>query len=97
MRGPLTTFLAMVLLGTAAMMISCSSEPPREFPNATDEELDQACQALSFVGFDFEAMSDPWTPIAPRRVVEVAAMIDWKYTGPDNARGYCRRRSHVGP
>lgn len=88
-----TTFLAIVVLGTAAMMISCSSEPPREFPNATDEELDEACLILSFVDFDFEAMNDPRTPIAPRRIVEVAAMIDWEYPGPDNTRGYCRKRS----
>ena len=90
------TVLAIMLLVTVAVSISCSSEPTREFPDATDEELDRACQVLSLVNFKYESMSDPWRPIAPRRVVEVAAMIDWKYPGPDNTRGYCRRLAYDG-
>ena len=85
--------LVILLLGTITLVISCTGEPTptREFPNATDAELDKACEVLSFVDYEFERMSDPWTPITEKRVVEVAAMIDWNYTGPDNARGFCRR------
>ena len=76
--------------------ISCTAEPTREFPNATDMELDEACEVLSFVDYEFERMSDPLTPITAKRNVEVAAMIDWIYPGLDNARGFCRRHTSGG-
>ena len=93
--------LSSALLLSAALIwvVSCASEPTptpppaREFPNATDLELKKACEVLSTVSYEFERMSSPWTPITTKRVVEVAAMIDWDYPGPHNARGFCRRHA----
>ena len=97
---PVRASAIVLLIGIISIAISCAGEPSleptptREFPNATDAELDEACEVLSRVGYDFERMSNPWTPITQKRVVEVAAMIDWNYTGPDNVRGFCRRHSN---
>lgn len=57
--------------------------------NATDEEIDRACTALSRVGYDYWQLD----PLAiGGRIMEVAASIHTDHQGPDATRKYCEGR-----
>ena len=60
-----------------------------EISNATDAELDQACAALSRVGYDYYQIN---VMVVGGRILEVAASIHTDHTGPDKTRKYCEGR-----
>ena len=61
-----------------------------EITNATDEEIDRACNALSRVGYDYWQL-DVLT--IGGRTMEVAASIHTDHQGPEETREYCEGRN----
>ncbi len=75
---------------TIAGIIAIACAPSStEITNATDEELDRACNALSRVGYDYYQLD---ITAVGGRIVEVAASIHLDHTGPEETRDYCEGR-----
>ena len=60
-----------------------------EVTNASEEELDKACAALSRVGYDYYELN---VLAIGGRTLEVAADIHTSHAGPDATRKYCEER-----
>lgn len=83
------TRIAGILLGCAlAVGIACMPGAG-EISGASDSELDQACSALSRVGYDYWQLN---VLNVGGRILEVAADIHTAHTGPENTRKYCEDR-----
>lgn len=80
-------FIAIIsIAGVIAVACAPSSI---DLVNATDNELDRACTALSRVGYDYFELD----PLAVGgRILEVAASIHTDHTGPNKTRQYCEGR-----
>ena len=57
--------------------------------NATDDELDSACNSLSKVGYDYYELN---VLAIGGRILEVAASIHTDHAGPDKTQKYCEGR-----
>ena len=57
--------------------------------NATDEEINRACNALSRVGYDYWQLD---VLAIGGRTMEVAASIHTDHQGPEKTRKYCEGR-----
>ena len=80
------TIAALTVAGIIALACVPSSV---EITNATDAELDTACNALSRVGYDYWRL-DILT--VDGRTMEVAASIHTDHQGPEKTRKYCEGR-----
>lgn len=77
---------ALVIAGLLAVACAPSSI---SLTNATDAELDQACSALSRVGYDYYQLN---VLAVGGRILEVAASIHTDHAGPEKTRKYCEGR-----
>ena len=75
---------------TIAGLIAVACAPSSiELTNATDDELDRACNALSKVNYDYYELN---VLAIGGRILEVAASIHTDHTGPDKTQKYCEGR-----
>ncbi len=82
------TLAPLIVAGIIVMTIACVPSSI-EMTNATDEELNTACTALSRVGYDYYQLD----PLAVGgRILEVAASIHTDHQGPEKTRKYCEGR-----
>jgi hypothetical protein len=81
LRTAIAALLVLLVVACAPSSIDLS--------NATDDELDTACTALSQAGYDYWQIADVTTS---GRVMEVAASIHTDHPGPDATRKYCEGR-----
>ena len=80
---------AIVALAIAGLLAVACAPSSIELTNATDQELDTACNALSRVNYDYYQLN----PLAVGgRILEVAASIHTDHAGPDKTRKYCEGR-----
>ncbi len=73
---------------TTLLLIACAPSSVG-LSNATDKELDKACNALSKVGYDYHQLN---VLAIGGRTLEVAASIHTDHTGPEKTRKYCEGR-----
>ena len=78
---------AFILAGI--LTIACALEAG-DISNATDAELDNACNILSLYLYDYRWLDGP--PILSARTIEVAADINTVHPGPEETRKYCEGR-----
>ena len=78
---------ALTIVGLIAIACAPSSIG---LSNATDQELDTACNALSRVGYDYHQIN---VMAVGGRITEVAAAIHVDHMGPEKTRKYCEGRS----
>ncbi len=78
---------ALTIAGLFAIACAPSSI---DLTNATEEELDTACNALSRVGYDYYQLN---VMAVGGRVLEVAASIHTDHAGPEKTRKYCEGRN----
>lgn len=79
-----TTIAAVLIL----LAVACAPSSVG-LSNATDGELDTACDALAKVGYDYYELNVLATG---GRIMEVAASIHTDHAGPEKTREYCEGR-----
>ena len=81
----------MVIVIVIMMMILAIACAPSsiDLSNATDDELDTACNALSKVGYDYYELN---VLAIGGRTLEVAASIHTDHAGPGKTQKFCEGR-----
>ena len=80
--------IRLILCFAIAVLAGCMPSAG-EVSNASEEELNKACAALSHVGYDYYELD---VLASGGRILEVAADIHTSHTGPDATRKYCEER-----
>ena len=83
LRNAISTVVIAGFLATACVPSSI------DLSNATDDELDRACTALSQAGYDYYELN---VLAVGGRILEVAASIHTDHAGPDMTQKYCEGR-----
>ena len=81
--------IALIVIGVSCGVCLSAAPSSIEISNATDAELDQACTALSHVGYDYYQIN---VMAVGGRILEVAASIHTDHAGSDKTRKYCEGR-----
>ena len=77
------------ILAVVGLLIMACAPSSIELSNATDGELDRACNALGRVGYDYYQLN---VLAVGGRTLEVAASINTDHAGPEKTREYCEGR-----
>lgn len=77
------------ILAIAGLLAMACAPSSIELTNATDSELDSACNALGRVGYDYYQLN---VLAVGGRTLEVAASIHTDHSGPEKTRKYCEGR-----